>query len=214
MITQNKKKHNENIIIDLTKKKINFTFDKKGNFNLYLYNCCKKNHMCEINIYLKNIVIVNIYCLILAYLKTEKIILNIYHCKKKSQSFVKTKLFAAKNANIIFNCFSKNKKNITKSILEQNIDGFVLDDTAQINVIPSLTTQTNNSNAKHTVNLGKINQKILFYLNSKTIKNSQIHKLYLLNFFMQSNFLIIFKEKKIIETIENFFKITNSGYEY
>ena len=214
MIVRNKKKNDKNIIVDLTKKKINFTFAKEGIYNLYLYNYCKKNHMCEINIYLKNKIIVNVYCLILAHLKTEKIILNIHHYKKNSQSFVKTKLFAAKKANIIFNCFTKIEKNVDKNNLNQKIDGFILDDTAQINVIPSLTTQTNNSNAEHTVNLGKINQKILFYLNSKTIKNSQIHKLFLLNFFIQSKFLIIFKEKKIIESIEKFFKIANEKYEY
>ena len=210
MTTKDKKKVAKNIIIDLTKKKIDLSFDKAGIFNLYLFNCCKKKHMCQINIYLKNRIIVNIYCLILVYLQTEKIIINLYHCKKESQSFIKAKLFAAKNANLIFNCFSRIEKNIIESNLEQSIDGFILDDTAKIDVIPSLTTQTNNSNAKHNVNLGKIDPKILFYLGGKTIKNSQIYKLFLLNFFIQSNFLTIFKEKKIIETIENFFMITNN----
>lgn len=213
MKVQNKKKYVKNIIIDLTKRKINFIFNKKGIFNLYLFNYCKKNHTSQINIYLKNQVIVNIYCLILVCLKTEKITLNIFHCTKNSQSFIKTKLFAAKNATVIFNCFSKIANNVIKNSINQHIDGFILDDTAKIDVIPSLATQTNNSKVKHSVNLGKVNPRILFYLNNKTIKNSQIYKLFLLNFFMQSNFLTIFKEKRIIEIIENFFKITNSEYE-
>ena len=58
----------------------------------------------------------------------------------------------------------------------------------------------------------KIDPKILFYLSSKAIKNSQIYELFLRNFFIQSNFLTIFKEKKIIETIENFFMITDNEY--
>lgn len=214
MNKKNRKKHSKNIVIDLTKEKINFTFDKKGVFNLYLFDYCKENRMCQINIYLRNEVVVNIYCLILVHLKKEKIVLNLYHHNKNSQSFIKAKLFAAKEANITFNCFSKVEKNITKNNLEQNIDGYIFDDSAAIDVIPSLTTTTSGSKARHSVNLGKINPKISFYLNSKIIKNSQIYKLFLLNFFIQSNFLIIFKEKKIIETIENFFKITNSKYEY
>ena len=212
MTTKDKKKVTKNIIIDHTKKKINLTFDKAGVFNLYLFDYCKKKHVCQINIYLKNRIIVNIYCLILVYLQTEKITINVYHCKKKSQSFVKAKLFASKKANLIFNCFSRIEKNIIENNLEQSIDGFIFDDTAKIDVIPSLTTQTNNSNAKHNVNLGKIDPKILFYLSSKAIKNSQIYKLFLHNFFIQSNFLTIFKEKKIIETIENFFMITDNEY--
>ena len=212
MTNKDKKKVTKNIIIDPTKKKINLTFDKAGVFNLYLFDYCKKKHVCQINIYLKNRIIVNIYCLILEYLQTEKITINVYHCKKKSQSFVKAKLFASKKANLIFNCFSRIEKNIIENNLEQSIDGFIFDDTAKIDVIPSLTTQTNNSNAKHNVNLGKIDPKILFYLSSKAIKNSQIYKLFLLNFFIQSNFLTIFKEKKIIETIENFFTITDNEY--
>lgn len=212
MTNKDKKKVTKNIIIDPTKKKINLTFDKAGVFNLYLFDYCKKKHVCQINIYLKNRIIVNIYCLILVYLQTEKITINVYHCKKKSQSFVKAKLFASKKANLIFSCFSRIEKNIIENNLEQSIDGFIFDDTAKIDVIPSLTTQTNNSNAKHNVNLGKIDPKILFYLSSKAIKNSQIYKLFLLNFFIQSNFLTIFKEEKIIETIENFFTITDNEY--
>ena len=212
MTNKDKKKVTKSIIIDPTKKKINLTFDKAGVFNLYLFDYCKKKHVCQINIYLKNRIIVNIYCLILVYLQTEKITINVYHCKKKSQSFVKAKLFASKKANLIFNCFSRIEKNIIENNLEQSIDGFIFDDTAKIDVIPSLTTQTNNSNAKHNVNLGKIDPKILFYLSSKAIKNSQIYKLFLRNFFIQSNFLTIFKEKKIIETIENFFTITDNEY--
>lgn len=212
MTNKDKKKVTKSIIIDPTKKKINLTFDKAGVFNLYLFDYCKKKHVCQINIYLKNRIIVNIYCLILVYLQTEKITINVYHCKKKSQSFVKAKLFASKKANLIFNCFSRIEKNIIENNLEQSIDGFIFDDTAKIDVIPSLTTQTNNSNAKHNVNLGKIDPKILFYLSSKAIKNSQIYQLFLLNFFIQSNFLTIFKEKKIIETIENFFTITDNEY--
>ena len=212
MTTKDKKKVTKNIIIDPTKKKINLTFNKAGVFNLYLFNYCKKKHVCQINIYLKNRIIVNIYCLILAYLQTEKITINVYHYKKKSQSFVKAKLFATKKANLVFNCFSRIEKNIIENNLEQSIDGFIFDDTAKIDVVPSLTTQTNNSIAKHNVNLGKIDPKILFYLSSKAIKNSQIYKLFLLNFFIQSNFLTIFKEKKIIEAIENFFMITDNEY--
>lgn len=212
MTTKDKKKVTKNIIIDPTKKKINLTFNKAGVFNLYLFNYCKKKHVCQINIYLKNRIIVNIYCLILVYLQTEKITINVYHYKKKSQSFVKAKLFATKKANLIFNCFSRIEKNIIENNLEQSIDGFIFDDTAKIDVVPSLTTQTNNSIAKHNVNLGKIDPKILFYLSSKAIKNSQIYKLFLRNFFIQSNFLTIFKEKKIIETIENFFMITDNEY--
>ena len=212
MTNKDKKRVTKNIIIDPTKKKINLTFDKAGAFNLYLFDYCKKKHVCQINIYLKNRIIANIYCLILVYLQTEKITINVYHCKKKSQSFVKAKLFASKKANLIFNCFSRIEKNIIENNLEQSIDGFIFDDTAKIDVVPSLTTQTNNSIAKHNVNLGKIDSKILFYLSSKAIKNSQIYKLFLLNFFIQSNFLTIFKEKKIIETIENFFMITDNEY--
>lgn len=212
MTTKDKKKVTKNIIIDPTKKKINLTFNKAGVFNLYLFNYCKKKHVCQINIYLKNRIIVNIYCLIFVYLQTEKITINVYHYKKKSQSFVKAKLFATKKANLIFNCFSRIEKNIIENNLEQSIDGFIFDDTAKIDVVPSLTTQTNNSIAKHNVNLGKIDPKILFYLSSKAIKNSQIYELFLRNFFIQSNFLTIFKEKKIIETIENFFMITDNEY--
>ena len=211
-MAKNKKKEGKNIIIDFTKKKINLVFDKVDIFNVYLFNCCKKNHICQINIYLKNEVIVNVYCLILVYLQSEKIILNVHHYNKKAQSFIKAKLFVAKKANLTFNCFSKAEKNITKNNLEQNIDGFILDDTAKIDIVPSLAIQTNNSNAKHNVNLGKIHPKILFYFGNRAIKNSQIYRLFLLNFFIQSDFLIIFKEKKIIETIENFFKITNNEY--
>ena len=212
MTNKDKKKVTKNIIIDTTKKKINLTLDKAGVFNLYLFDYCKKKHVCQIKICLKNRILVNIYRLIMIYLQTEKITINVYHCKKKSQSFVKAKLFASKKANLIFNCFSRIEKNIIENNLEQSIDGFIFDDTAKIDVIPSLTTQTNNSNAKHNVNLGKIDPKILFYLSSKAIKNSQIYKLFLRNFFIQSNFLIIFKEKKIIETIENFFTITDNEY--
>lgn len=208
MLIKEKLLKQNNFIINLKWAKNEFLFDHKNIFNLYLFDPNGNNSTNSINITLKNQAKLNIYCLIFANNKTKNYFLKINHEGNYNKSLIKTLIFSRNKANVSFNCFasSKNKKNCAQQI----INGVVLDNSARITITPSLNIKSNDSIAKHLVNLGQLDQENLFYLNCKGITKKDYYKLLIERFCFENNFLSIFSEQKIIKELNKF----NFGNEY
>jgi len=81
---------------------------------------------------------------------------------------------AASSSINIQNFAFKDQQKITSS---QLINGYILDNESSIKVIPAINSSTNSINSSHSVNIGKINEEKIFYLQSRGFDKSHANLL-------------------------------------
>ncbi|WEK82932.1 MAG: SufD family Fe-S cluster assembly protein [Mycoplasma sp.] len=137
-------KHQEYYIIDWTdqssKHEFNFQIEKETSLNLY-YLCITQNG-------------------------NHKSTFKFNH-ESASQLNMYGKLFAGKTANVNCDAFIIIGKTDYDVNSDQQINGFLFSDQANINAIPALYVDNNAIKATHAVNIGHIDQMRMFYLQTK-----------------------------------------------
>ncbi|MDR3330143.1 MAG: SufD family Fe-S cluster assembly protein [Mycoplasmataceae bacterium] len=156
--TEIKSALNLSLTIDKTndKAQIFFIDTAKNDTNINL-----NFHICEdvqFTIY--------IYTLNAGFKKNIKV--KISH-ESKSVSNTIIKALASSNAKTQIDLVSVANKNVVNLETNQSIDGVIFDNSAQINVTPSMLIDTNVIKASHSVNIGNVNPDQLFYLMARGI---------------------------------------------
>jgi Fe-S cluster assembly protein SufD len=140
-------------------------------------------------------------------------ILNSHHKKRfniqidhqsNSKSEVVVKVIGAQHAQTHIDITSVIKPNTIQVTSNETVDGILLDDSAEINVLPAMLINGNKMKAGHSVNIGNINPEQLFYLMSRGNSKSEATKILLNAMF---NKIQSYKHKSAILMYNNISKV-------
>jgi Fe-S cluster assembly scaffold protein SufB len=92
---------------------------------------------------------------------------------------VVVKTLGAHRSHTHINIVSLIEKDALHVTSNESIDGILLDDTAEIKVLPSMLIDGNSMKASHSVNIGNINPEQLFYLMSRSCSKNEATKILL-----------------------------------
>lgn len=140
---------------------------KKQTVNFFLLDIEQKNVDINLNFDLPNESKMNLFCLVSNIGFDKKINININHLGDNSCSICEIRAINKEAASSHFLVKTNANQNLKNIEIKQNIEGILLDDNSTILAIPSLNVNTDSINAFHSVNVGKINPNIVFYLMSR-----------------------------------------------
>jgi Fe-S cluster assembly protein SufD len=105
------------------------------------------------------------------------------HKKNNATTTINIKNIATNNSKITSDATITIPKNSNNSVGHQNIKGIILDETSQIITSPNLQIQNNNINCSHSASITQIDEKHLFYLNTRGLNKKEA-----LNIIIQGHF--------------------------
>lgn len=136
----------------------------------------------NINITIKPNIKVNLFLYLLCGQNNIKLNFNICHGSYSDVNFI-SKTFLTKKCKCKIDVQSNISKHSIKTIANQKFDAYLLSETNQIDITPSLVINTNLTKASHSVNIYKHNPDKLHYLMSKGIdKKKALQILFLKEF--------------------------------
>jgi Fe-S cluster assembly scaffold protein SufB len=141
-----------------------------------------KNTNLNKSLIVKNNETLNYFIYVIAK-KTNKKINFVFKQQEKSIVNVFVNCIASNGGNIEINISNEINNKSNSCIVNQEINGLVLDDKSSIKALPIMKISNNKIKASHSVNIGSINKEQLFYLTSRGIKTSEAIKLIINNMF-------------------------------
>lgn len=182
-------------IEDLEKRDNTFKLKEKVE-SYFLINLSSSEDIHTINFEIAEHQKLTLYYLCVSETNKHKLTFNFIH-KSHSELNMFGKLFAGKEATIDCDAFIKVGPNDSHVISDQQINGFMFSDKANINVLPALYIDNNKIKATHAVNIGHIDKMKMFYLQTKGLDETEAINLLIEN---EISFL---KQIKIIDENKN-----------